>query len=82
MAFTPEMGEATITFKSDGTLIETQEGQRFSGKWTYQYKTMTLFTDDKDGKDKQKIVKLTPTQLVLNKNYQGIPMNMGMKRVD
>ena len=82
MALPPEMGEATVTFKSDGTLIETDEGQKFGGKWTYFHKSMTLLIDDKDGKQKQNILKLTPTQLILKSDYKGLSMNMIMKKID
>ena len=82
MKITSEMGEATVTFKSNGTLIETDEGQKFDGKWTYIHKNMALFTDDKDGKQKQTILKITLTQLVVKCDFQGMQMNMIMKRLD
>ncbi len=82
MKLPPEMGEATVTFNSDGTLIEADEGQRFAGKWAYIHKSMSLITDDRDGKQKQTILKITPAQLILKADYQGMAMNMIMSRID
>ena len=78
----PDMGESYMLLKSDGTLIETDEGKDYQGKWAYDHKTMTLKTDDKDGVEKHKIIKITDTELIIKSKFDGMAMNMIMKRID
>ena len=78
----PEMGVSYILLKSDGTLIETDEGKDYRGKWTYDHKNMTLTTDDKDGIEKHKIIKITETEFVFRSKVKDLEISMIMKRVD
>ena len=77
----PEMGESFVTFKADGSLTESDEGNISKGKWTYEHKTMTLKTYDKEGKESHKIISITPEQLILRSDFEGMTVNMVMKKV-
>jgi hypothetical protein len=79
-AIPPEM-ETFVTFKADGSLTEVDEGSTSTGKWTYDYKTRTLNTDDKDGKESHKIITITPKQLIISSQFKGITMKTIMKSV-
>jgi hypothetical protein len=65
-----------------GTLIEISEGKSYQGKWSYEHKTMSITTDDRDGIEKQKILKITADQLILKSKYNEMPMNLIWKRID
>lgn len=78
----PDMGNSFVSFKNDGTLVETDEGKDYQGRWTYDHRTMTLTTNDKDGIENQKIVKISEVELIIKSKWQEITMNLIMKRVD
>ena len=77
----PEMSESYVTFQQDGSFTEVEEGNTFNGRWTYDHKTKTINTDDKDGKESHKVLTLTTELLILKSNFQGMNMNLVMKSV-
>jgi hypothetical protein len=82
IGFPPDWDASIITFNNDGTLIEVSEGKSYQGKWTYEHKTMSIITNDKDGIEKQQILKITSNQLIIKSKYQEMPMNLIMQRID
>ena len=68
----PPQMQASLHFQSDGTLIETDEGKEYKGKWTYNYKTRTLVTDDRDGIENHYVIQLDNSELVYTDNKDGM----------
>ena len=68
----PSQMQALLLFQSDGTLIETDEGKEYKGKWTYNHKTSTLVTDDKDGIENHLIIRLDNSGFVYTDNKDGM----------
>lgn len=71
-----------MTLKPDGTFLEMSEGQNSPGTWSYSPQSKTIITVDKSGKEAHKVLKISPTQLILRNRYEGLLMNMIFKRVD
>jgi hypothetical protein len=78
----PEMGKSYILLKSDGTLVETSEGKDNPGRWSYDHKNMTIKTDDKDGAQSHKIIKITETEFIIEDKSDGTTVDMIMKRIN
>ena len=76
MVVQPGMGETYMVLKPDGTFTEIEDNISYKGKWTYNHISKVLFTDDKDGKQNNRVIKLTPDKLVIYSPYQGMPMPM------
>ncbi|HEX8316209.1 MAG TPA: lipocalin family protein [Flavisolibacter sp.] len=72
-----------VTYKPDGNF--TDSSARFSvshGTWTYDSETQILYTTEKVGKAKAKVVKLTPTELTVEMEYPTVTMAATYKRAD
>ncbi|WP_160143471.1 hypothetical protein [Chryseolinea soli] len=59
-----ELGENTTAFEANGTYKAVEQGEAYSGKWTFDPATQTLTTNDRDGIEKSKVIKLTEKELV------------------
>jgi lipocalin-like protein len=77
-----ELGEAFLIFKADSTITEIDPSETYKGKWTYDHKGKTITTDDKDGIQKHKLIKLTTTELIITMKVDDETSNMILKRVD
>ena len=72
-----------VTYKADGNY--TDSSARFGvsrGTWTYESKTQLLYMDGKGNKTKTKIVKITPSELIMEMEYPTVTMTTTYKRVD
>jgi hypothetical protein len=56
-------------FKSDGTYKVSEQGEIYFGKWSFDPLSQMLLTDDRDGKERNKIITLTETEFILQKLY-------------
>ena len=75
----PAEEDVYITFRKDGTFIDSQEGGKPSdNKWTYNHKTTTLTTGDVS----KKILRITEKELKLSAKMDGQNMILTLKRVD
>src|SRR6185436_10210685 len=50
-----EFGDSFLDFKADGTVIEIDASEEQKAKWTYDHKTKTITTEDKEGTEKYEI---------------------------
>ena len=72
-----------VTYSPDGSY--TDSSARFSvshGTWMYDSSSKLLYTNDKGGKTKTKIVKITPNELIMEMEYPTVTMTITYKRVD
>jgi hypothetical protein len=72
-----------VTYRTDGSY--TDSSARFSvshGTWTYDSKTDFLYTIEKGGKTKTKVVKATSSELIMELEYPTVTMTASYKRVD
>ena len=76
--FPAEGEEMYITFLPDGTFVDSQEGHKASGKWTYVHSTMTVTT----GGIAKKILKIDDKQLQFKSKMDGQIVIVTVKRVD
>ena len=77
-----EFSDNFLDIKPDGTIIEKDPTEEIKGKWSYDHKTMTFTTDDKDGIIKHEIIKISETELIFKSELEGTLVNLIMKRVD
>ena len=82
MAMTPQTGEVYLLFKSDGTIIETDDGKDSQGTWSYNHKTMTFITNDKDGIQKHTIARISKTAFVYKDSIGGMKITWTLIRLD
>jgi hypothetical protein len=82
---TTEMGKIlaqnTWEIKSDGTYKINEQGEIYFGKWSFDPINQMLLTDDRDGKAKDKIIKLTETELILQLPYPSEVWIISFKRM-
>lgn len=72
-----------LTYNVDGSY--TDSSARFSvshGTWTYDSKTQFLYTTEKGGKNKTKVLKVTSSELILEMDYPTVKMTATYKRAD
>lgn len=72
----------SLTFLSDGKLIESAGNKEFNGTWSYNHTTKTLTTNDQDGKEDQKILNITNETFVMQSKIKGIIVNLWLQRID
>ncbi|NOS93877.1 MAG: hypothetical protein HOP30_18320 [Cyclobacteriaceae bacterium] len=60
-----ELGENSIEFDMKGTYEVLEQGEAYAGTWSFQSDTQELLTDDRDGKERHKIIKLTEVDLIM-----------------
>ena len=61
-----ELGESTITtFEINGTYKAVDLGESYSGKWTFDPASQILTTNDRDGKEESKVIKITEKEWVI-----------------
>jgi hypothetical protein len=75
-------GTAYLIFKSDSTLEEIDPGETYKGKWSYDHKTQTITTVDRDGNQKHKLIKITSTELTITMTMDDDSPNLILKRDD
>jgi len=71
-----------LDIKSNGIVIAGDPNKQKTGKWRYDHKTKTLITETNGNTLKQEIIKITATELVLKFDFDGIPINLIMKRLN
>ncbi|MGC4037513.1 MAG: hypothetical protein QM764_16245 [Chitinophagaceae bacterium] len=70
-----------LLIKSDGTLLETNQGQELPGKWTLNHGTLSVTNiDNKDAVEKYKIISVTESELIYESNEDGTVTRMKFKR--
>jgi len=70
-----------LLIKSDGTLIETDQGKEYPGKWTLSHGVLSVTNDGKGPVEKYKITKITNAELIYETNEDGTTTKIKMKRV-
>lgn len=72
-----------VTYNADGSY--TDSSARFSvshGTWTYDSEKQFLYTIEKGGKTKTKVVKVSPNELIMEMEYPTVTMTATYKRAD
>jgi len=77
-----EAGDSFLDFKADGSLLQIDTTGEEKAKWTYDHKTKTITTVDKDGTEKYEIIKISETELIVKATEEGMTFNLIMKRVN
>jgi hypothetical protein len=76
-----EIGENIMEFESNGTFKVLEQGESYSGKWVFDSVNQELLTDDRDGKEKHKIIKLTEDELITEVTDSNGAFKMKFKRI-
>ena len=82
VAMTSQTVEVYLLFKIDGTFIETDDGKDSQGIWSYNHKTLTFETKDKDGIQKHTIARISKTDFVYKDNIVGMKTTWTLIRAD
>ena len=77
-----EAGDSFLDFKADGSVLEIDKTGEEKAKWTYDHKTKTITTVDKDGTVKYEIIRISETELIVKATEEGMTFNLIMKRVN
>lgn len=71
---------AFLLFNSDGTYTRREEGEDYTGKWSYDHKKLTLKIEDSKLKERWRIKKLTDTELLIHSSADPANFNIKMQR--
>jgi hypothetical protein len=76
-----EIGENIMEFAADGTFKIREQGESYPGKWVFDSIKQELLTDDRDGKQKHKMITLTENELVIETTDLNGTFKMRFKRI-
>jgi hypothetical protein len=74
---------SSIRFNHDGTLIRIDRyDDTTTGTWSFEYKSLTLKTEDKTGKEKNKLVRIDQNTMMIRNKFAGVYTDYFLTRID